>query len=161
MALVQATLATELEAMVHTDTEAAAISNFATAFDNYFQGASVLGTPVTGSTAAAKAAMIGAMTGLSTTGAAAITAGITAYWGVITPAVATIWVLVPPLVSATPPPTLAAITAALTATFTANKDASLSLSASAAAVAANIHTNQLGGIAIQSTLPSPTPQPIL
>jgi len=162
MPLVQATLATNLESMEPVDNEADAIDNFATAFDDYFQGSSVIGTPVSGTTAAAKTAMKGSMTGLlETDGAAAITAGVIAYWGVIIPAVATLWVLVPPLTVGTPPPTLAAITAALTATFASNTSGKLSLAAAAATVAAAIHANQLGGTATQATLPSPTVQPIL
>jgi hypothetical protein len=161
MPLSQSKLASELEAMEPVATEIEAIYNFATAFDTYFQDASVIGLPVTGTTAPAKVAMIAAMPGLSITGALSMTAGVVAYWGVIATTVAVVWPLVPPLTSGTPPPLLSTMTAGLIAAFLANTAAQLNLSDSAAAIAAVMHPLQLGGIAIQSTIPVPTPQPIL
>ncbi len=167
MALVQNTLASGLANMAPTSVEATAIQNFADAWDTYFQGASVAGVPCTGgSTSAAKSAMIGAMTGLSVTGAVAMQAGITAYWGVIAPAAVSVWT-VPPntTVSATPPPTLGAISAALTPVFASNAaDPTKTIAQATAAIAAVLHANGgIGGICIlQPPGPvPPVPTPIL
>ncbi len=149
MALVQSTLASGLEAMEPIDSEATAIQRFADAFDDYFAGASVTGIPVTpGTTAAAKAAMIGALAGLNTDAATAIQNGITAYWGTVAPSATTIWAgtvgpIIPPAV---PPAGISGIAAALTGVFSANTSGGLALAAAAAAVAGAIHPTQLGGI---------------
>jgi len=165
MALLAATLGTQLANMTPQDTEAAAISNLATAFDTYFQGATVAGIPVTpGSTAGAKAAMSGALVGISAPGAGAakIQAGIIAYWGAVVPAAVTIWVTVPPIISATPPPGLAGIAAAITPVFASNQAGDLPLATAANNVANAIHPTQLGGIAvIGPPPPGGTPTPIL
>jgi hypothetical protein len=150
MALVQSTLASGLEAMEPTDSEATAIQRFADAFDDYFAGASVLGIPAGAARAPAKAAMIAAMTGLSSPNGAAgaIAAGISAYWTTVAPLALTVWPgtvgpIIPPAV---PPPGLGGIAGALSAVFSANTSGGLSLSASAAAVAGAIHPTQLGGM---------------
>lgn len=165
MALSASTLSTELQAMGPVDNEADGINNFATAFDNYFQGASVNGTPVAGgATSAAKSAMISAMSGAGApnAGALAIQTGITAYWGVIIPAAIATWPSTPPVITATPPPTLATIAAALTPVFAANTSGSLSLADSADAIAQALHPTQLGGIAICGPPPpGGAPVPIL
>jgi len=167
MALVQATLASGLANMAPTSTEATAIQNFADAWDSYFQGASVAGTPANGGAlAAAKSAMIGAMTGLSVTGAVAIQAGITAYWGGVATAFAAIWVIPPNVVvAAIPPPGLSGIAAALTPVFVANSaDPTKTIAQATAAIAAVLHTaGGLGGIATVQPPPiaPPVPTPIL
>lgn len=161
MPLNQDTLATELEAMVPSEDESAAISNLANAFHNYFLESSVLGIPATPTPLeAAKTAMEGALTGLSSTSSLAIQTGITAYWGAVTPIAPTVWVTVPPIVSATPPPGLTGISAALDAVFPANTTGELNLADASAAIAAAIHPTQLGGIAV-ITPPPPTTAPIL
>jgi hypothetical protein len=157
MTLLQATLASELEAMVPVEAEAQGIDNFSNAFEMYFYDASVLGVPCAPTTlAAAAAALKSAMVGISSTGTAAIQAGIVAFWGVIATSTPTIW---PGSLSATPPPGLSGIAAALQTVFTANTAGGLDLAASAAAVAAALHPTQLGGFAVQPT-PAP-PAPIL
>jgi hypothetical protein len=167
MALVQNTLANGLANMAPTSSEATAIQNFADAWDTYFQGASVAGVPCAGgTTSAAKSAMIGAMTGLSVTGAAAMQAGVTAYWGAITPSAATVWVVPPNTVpSATPPPGLGGLSALLLAVFASNAaDPTKTISQAASAIAAVLHTNGgLGGIAVVQPPPvaPPVPTPIL
>lgn len=147
MALVQATLASGLQAMTPTDTESVAIDAFADAFESYFAGASVLGIPA-GSLAAPKAAMKAAMVGLSAPNgaAAAIAAGVLAFWTTLAPLATTIWAgtigpIIPPAV---PPPGLGGIAAAVQAVFTANRAGGASLAAAAASVAAALHPTQLG-----------------
>ncbi len=165
MPLVQATLADELLALEPVGDEPGAIDNLASAWENYFADASVLGIPTTvGSLAAATTAMKGALVGLSVAGAGAakLQAGIVAFWGVVAVSAATIWLTVPPPLSATPPPGLAGIAAALTPVFASNAAGSLSLADSANAVAAVLHPLQLGGIALIPPPPAgPGPQPIL
>lgn len=151
MPLIQSTLASGLEAMTPTDSEAIAIQRFADAFASYFAGASVLGIPtIPGTLDASKAAMIAAMTGLSSSsaGAGAIASGITAFWTTLLPLATSVWAgtvgpIVPPAI---PPPGLGGIAAALQAAFDANTAAGATLAASAAVVAAAIHTTQLGGM---------------
>jgi len=64
MALVQTTLASELQSLEPTGVEADAIANLAGAWENYFAGAAVLGIPPTaGSLAGATTAMKGGNTG--------------------------------------------------------------------------------------------------
>lgn len=167
MALVSNTLASGLANMAPTNAEATAIANFADAWTTYFQGASVAGVPAAGGTlAGAKSAMIGAMTGLSVTGAAAMQAGITAFWGVIASSFAAIW-LIPPsvVVAAIPPTTLSGIAAALAPVFAANAaDPTKTIAQATSAIATVLHTNGgLGGIAtVQPPPVAPTvPTPIL
>ena len=168
MALVQATLANQLENLTPTGVEATAINALATAWDTYFQGASVTGVPITaGVTATAKTAMMGALAGMSVpnAGAAKIQAGITAYWATLVPLFATLWVIPPNVVTAlTPPPTLAGIAAALTSVFASNTSSQATLAQAAANVAAALHTSGgLGAIAVvQPPLPAaPVPTPVL
>lgn len=163
MALVQNTLATQLQNMVPVDTEAEGINNFAAAFETYFYGASVAGIPVNptslaGSTTALKSAMVGANSNASL----AIQNGIIAFWGVVATAFVTIWTTVPPLIAVVPPTGLNGIQAALNTTFASNISGNLSLSAAASAVAATLHPTQLGGIAtLGPPPPGGTPTPIL
>jgi len=153
--------------MAPTSVKATAIQNFADAWDTYFQGASVAGVPANaGALGAAKSAMIGAMTGLSLTGAVAMQAGITAYWGGVATAFAAIWVMPPNVVSAaTPPPTLGTLASLLTPVFASNSaDPTKTIAQATAAIAAVLHASGgLGGIAVvQPPLPAPpVPTPIL
>ena len=108
--------------------------------------------------------MKGALVGMSATGAGptSIQAGVTAFWGVVAVSAATIWLTVPPPLSAIIPPGLGAIAAGLTATFLNNVTGELSLADAATAVAAVLHPTQLGGIAVIVVPPAgPGPQPIL
>ena len=161
MPLLPPTLGDEIAKMEPTDDEAAAIAAFADAFEKYMEGSGAPAPAIPGSFAGAKSSMKGAMTGLSADGggAAAISAGIAAFWGVVAGAAASIW---PPALSATPPPGIGGVAGALTPVFAANTAGSLDLAASAQAIALAIHPTQLGGIAIH--LPPPAglgPQPIL
>lgn len=161
MALVQATLGTELQAMVPVGSEAEGIDNFASAFENYFGGATCNGIAVTpGTLAPATAALKLAMVGVGTTGPASIAASIAAFWGIIATSAPTIWVMAPVLVSATPPPGLAGLAAALATAGTANIAAGLGLVAAAAAIAAAVHPIMLGGLGVIVTPPGGT-YPIL
>lgn len=161
MPLSSSILGTELAKMEPVATEAEAITNFTNAWEIYFKDASVLGeSTATGTLTTAITAMQGAMTGMSTTGAAAIQTGITQFWTTITPLAPTIWVTVPVVVSIVSPTGLSGIAAALIPVFLANTVGGLSLIDSANAIAAVIHPLQLGGIATITGTP-PTTAPIL
>jgi hypothetical protein len=169
MVLVPAPLATGLTDMVATDDTSAAIDVFASAFVDYFGGASVLGIPANAGVigGAPKTAMIAAMSGLnSIDGAAqAIQDGVTAFWNAVLPLALTVWPgtvgpIIPPAIA---PPGLAGIASAVQAAFDANTAGGLSLSACASAVASAIHGTQAGGLVNLGPPPPPgTPNvPIL
>lgn len=168
MPLSSSTLADGLEALAPTDSEAAAISAIVSAWDAYFGGSTVSGVTATpGSYAAGLSTMQTALVGMSATGAgaAALAAGVTAFWSGIAGLATTIWitapvVLVPPIV---PPAGLAALPAALAAAFASNTSGSSSLADSAAAVAAALHTNGGLGALVPGSVPPapPAPLPIL
>lgn len=163
MPLLAPTLASELEAMVPVGTEVEAINNFVGAWEGYFANASVAGVPtMAGSLTAAATAMRGALVGMSSAGAGAtaLQAGITAFWGAVVGSAATIWVLAPPVTSATPPPGLGGMGVALEAAFLANINGGLSLTASVTNIANVLHPLQIGGIAVQTGAP-PVNIPIL
>lgn len=163
MPLIAANLATELESLIPVETEAEVINNLATAWENYFSNASVAGVAtVPGTLTTATTAMKSALVGISGDGqgASKLQAGIIAFWGVVVPAVTTIWVVVPPLISAISPPSLSTIAASLTPVFLANKNSGLDLAASALAVANVLHPLQLGGTVTQTGAP-PVVLPIL
>jgi len=157
MAMSSIALKSELLALELYETEAAAISGWAAAWDNYFQDAESNAIPVTpGSTAAAKAAMAGAMTGLSTAGAAALATAITAYWATLALTPGAIFA---GAIAIAPPALLANIQADLEIVFAANTSGSASKDAAMTAIANALHTDNLGGIA---TFPDPIgPKPIL
>ncbi len=163
MVLLANKLATELEGMVAVATEVEGIDNFATAFENYFADSVVTAIPVnpnslTSSTSALKAAMPGA----NVDAAAAIQAGIVAFWGQVVIDFALIWTTAPVLIAVVPPTGLGGITAALNPVFVSNKDAALELPAAVAQIAAVLHPIQLGGIAtLGPPPPGGTPVPIL
>lgn len=158
MALNKTALGNALADLEPTDVEATAASRLATAWDSYFRDASVSGVPISGPTTAARAAMLAALSGLSTTGLGPnkIQAGIIAYWGVIGPASATLWVLAPTVVTALlPPPTLSGIAAALLPVFVTAAQDELSLEEAAQKVADVLHTT--GGLGATVTLVPPLP----
>ena len=148
-------LAAELEAMTPVDNEPDTISNFATAWTNYFFESEVAEvSPLEIALLdSSKAAMESAMVGLSQAGPASIGAGIVAFWGVVATSAATIWVTVPPLASAAPPPNLATIPAVIAPIGLANTAAKKSLEDSVAAIAAAIHPINLGGLATNTAVP--------
>jgi len=159
MTLSAATLAAELEALEPTSNASEAIERLAYAWEAYFGDATVGVTAVAdGTLTAARAAMVGAMPGLSVDAAAAIQAGITAWWTAVAGSAAVIWAgNAPPVLSATVPPSLATIGAALTAAFSANTAASADLATAANVIANVLHPLTLGAVASigppASTLP--------
>lgn len=158
MARTAATLETELNNLALYSAEGPAITAWADAFGVYFADATTAtaGAILAPGVATAKTAMAGAMTGLSTTGAVAIAAGITAFWATGAAAPVTWWagctLIVPPVAP------LAALVAALGVTFALNIAEEASKAVSMARIAANIHTACTGGAA---TFPGPVVDPIL
>lgn len=154
MGLTVATLKNGLVNMAPTMSEATAINNFAVAWKAYFAEALAGVIPIADEDLLDPAivTMKGAMTGLSVAGAASIQAGITAFWGAVTPIAATLWVAVPPALSATQPAGLSGIAASLNAVFLANKTGNLNLDNACQAIAAAIHATQTGGLV---TYPTP------
>ena len=157
MPLLPATLASGLEGMEPADNEQVAINNFVAAWDDYFSGASVSGVPTTpGTLAAALEGMRAGLVGMSNSGVGAniIQAAITTFWTTVAASASTVWVVVPAIITATPPPGLGGIGAALTSAFSGNQGGKLELAASAVVVANAIHLTQVGGVTAQG--PPPT-----
>jgi hypothetical protein len=162
------TLATELEALEPSSTEAVAIARLVDAWEVYWGGATVNGVPATpGSFTAGLSAMGAALVGMSSSGAgaAAIASGVSAFWTAVAPLATAIWitapiVLVPPIV---PPPGLGGISAALVSVFGSNTVSSLTLAQCAQQIASVLHANGGVGAAVPgSVLPTPpAPLPIL
>jgi hypothetical protein len=145
MALVQSTLANQLANMTPVNNEPAAIQNFANAYNAYASQAAAAGiqlSPAIASTA--KSTMAGAMTGLSTAGAAAIMSGVTAYWAAVVSGSAASFTAA---ILITPPVGLATLAPALIAVFASNTSGKLSLQQAANALATVLHTASLGGTA--------------
>jgi hypothetical protein len=143
-----AALATNLESMAPTTSEATAIANLSEAYRAYCAGAQANGVPISGAVlAAAKTAMQGALVGLSTTGAVSIQAGCVAFWASVALGLASSFTGA----LAITPPTCAALSAALTATFAANVAANKTLPQAAEAVADAIHLQTAG--ALNTNLP--------
>ena len=163
MAMSIATLSSGLESMTPVDNESDAIDNLSSAFEDYFYESSVSGiSPQAGALASSISSMKSSFSGLSNDAAAAIQAGIIAFWTSAIASAATIWLTFPFIISATPPPSLSTIAATLNSTFSANLAAELSLPDAANAVATALHPLQLGGIATLSPPPpGGTPTPIL
>lgn len=161
MTLLSDTLATELKKLTLYSTETPAIAAWAEAFAKYFEGAQSNAVPIaTIALVPAKAAFIGAATGLSLDAATKLQAAITAFWGAIVPATA--WATVTAIA---PPGGLASISQDLkgidgiSGVFGANTAGKLDKNDSMTAIATAIHSRQSGGTA---TWPLPTPgiQPI-
>jgi hypothetical protein len=151
-------LAEELKKISNFATEAEAVSAWSDAWDIYFQGATTNAIPVTPlSTAAAKAAMVAGLLGMSApSGAAlAIQNGIVNYWGGVVAAAPTIW---PGAISATPPPGLVGISAALQIAFDKNTAEEASKEVSIDAIVAVLHLANLGG---GTAWPGPATFPII
>ena len=157
MTLLPATLASGLEGMEPTDDEPTAINNFVDAWEDYFSNASVSGVVTTpGTLTTALTTMKAGLVGMSeaSAGAALIQTAITTFWATVAATAATIWVVVPAILSATPPPGLGGIATALTSAFAGNQTGKLDLAASALVVATALHLTQLGGVTAQG--PPPT-----
>jgi hypothetical protein len=156
MVLAATTLGDELKSMALFGNESDAISAWAASYREYFEGATANGvTVLSAALVAPEAAMIGAMTGLSTGGALSIQAGIVAFWTALALLPAAAW---PTSILITPPPLLAGIAAALEPVFLANTTGGLSKDASMSAIATAIHTNSLTG---SVTWPGPSAFPVL
>lgn len=158
MALSASTLKSQIEAMANTAEEVTACANWASGFNEYFKGAGCNGAPVApAALVAAKAAMQGALVGMSGPGQGSVKlqAAIIAYWGALIPAVA--W---PPATVITPPPGLAGLAPALVAAFLSNTTGKKSKADSAQAIATAIHAIMIvGGLGV---FPPPIgPMPIL
>lgn len=168
MPLLSTTLATELETLEPSASEAVAISRLVDAWEVYWGDATVNGIAATpGSFGAGLSAMSAALVGMSApgAGAAAIAAGVSAFWTAVAPLATAIWitapiVLVPPI---TPPTLLGSLSAALTATFASNTVGELTLAQAAQQIAAVMHANGgIGAFVPGSVLPAPpAPLPIL
>lgn len=162
MPLNPSTLANQLANMTPTDSEIEAIGKFTDAYIAFMSEAqcgpypiipaALQGTP--------KTAMMGAMTGMSTAGAASIQLGITAFWGAMVPIAITLF---PTATVIVPPPTLATISGLLIPVFTANTSGKLELQPACTTIASVIYTGSLGGMAaiMIPPAPSPIPTPIL
>jgi hypothetical protein len=142
---------------------------WATAFDTYFQDATVpvvAATVIGGVTAVPKASMAAAMVALVQVDfPTALQTGIIAYWagcvvltgsGLFTPVVPPLALIVPPVLLTTPTDGLKN---AIITVGAANKLASLNRTDAALAFATVIHPFNLGGTATQ-VVPPPTPHPI-
>jgi len=173
MVMTLSTLATELKKLGPTDTEPPVTEGWAAAYSKYMAQSAVLGvSPASESVmAAAKAAMKGALTGISAPkaelpAAQLIVAAVKTFWATLLPLGATVWITTPfPLVPApfTPPVAFLdsgaelVVAQALAAVFTANKVGSVPKNASYDAIAAVIHAAGAGATVTQATTPSPTP----
>jgi hypothetical protein len=168
MTLSANTLAVELENLVPSGTEAAAIARLVDAWEIYFGGAAVNGIAAApGSFGAGLSAMSAALVGMSAPGAggASLSAGLTAFWTAISPLATSIWIvapiiLVPPVA---PPAGIAGLAATLASVFASNTAGQFSLSQSAQQIAAVLHAQAgIGGLVSGSVLPlPPSPLPIL
>jgi hypothetical protein len=161
MPLLPNTLRDELVAIGNVADEESARDGWADAYATYFSGATSNGVPV-GSVTAARNAMDAALVGLSTTGAVAIQAGITAFWGALVASPAVVFAGATVI---TPPAGLSNISAdillAAPLNVTQSNDATTALGFIASGgLGGNVglHTLSLGGTA---TFPGPIVAPIL
>jgi hypothetical protein len=156
MPLTPAALSTELQSIQNAKppNEPAAIQAFSVVFNNYMLNSGANGIPLVPAQAElARLAMVPAMTGLNTAGAASIQAGCVAYWGALN---------VPgsygASIAVAPPPGIAGLAAALLAVFPVNVAGALETAPACDAIAAAWHPLMLGGTA---TFPGPAVFPIL
>jgi hypothetical protein len=156
--------------MLPVQTEPEAISNFVSAWDGYFSGASVNGIPIQRAAyQPALAALRGSLVGMSAPGAgpAKIQSAITAFWSALGPLGPSLWVLAPAVITPplSPPPGLGGIAGALQGVFTSNaQNEHATLASCAQAIASALHSaGGVGGIAIVQPPPTapPVPTPIL
>lgn len=146
MALLEATLASELENLAPTDNASAAVQAMADAYGVYFADAVCNGIAimsVTAPTAAMASAMAFPVPGSPAGAGAVYQSGVVAFWAVIVAAPATYFTAA---IGITPPPTLETLGAAMASTFTGN--VGLSLADSAAAMACDLHAATIGGLGV-------------
>jgi hypothetical protein len=155
MALVQNTLATQLQNLAPASVEATAITNLVNAYATYAAGAAALTPILSTGIDLGKAAMQSALVGMSATGAGlvSIPAAIVAFWAAVAAGLTASFA---GATAITPPPhaTLAALFAA---TCAANTASELSLADSTAAIAANMHENAILGGTVTTAGPTVTP----
>ena len=156
MALTSAGLAMALDFYLATpfDNEPDARLAWANAYYDYWVGGAANGVPNDAPTTM-RDAMESAMTGLSTTGPAAIQAGIVALW---TAAVGSFAVVFPGSIAMTPPPGITGLAALLAPVFAANAVPGVTQTQALTNIATVIHTASLGGTA---TFPPAVVSPIL
>ncbi len=146
MALVEATLSTELQAVVPTLGSGA--TALAQAYANYMAGATALTPILAPALPAAVTAMAGAMTfsagASAAAGAAVLAAGVAAFWAAMNAPAASYFASA---TLVTPPPALAGLAAALAPIMTANAASGVTLEDASDALAAALHTASLGGTA--------------
>jgi hypothetical protein len=159
MTMVQATLATALANMVPTEDEAAAIQEFADAYEQYALDATALTPILPAGVTLGKNAMIPAMTGISTPGQGAqkMVDGIVAFWGGVAGGLTTSFAAA---IAITPPPH-ASLLAALPPIFASNTSGGLSLSDSMNAIAAPMHANAIVGGTVTTPGGPPVVTPII
>lgn len=156
MALTSSGLAMALDFYLATpfDNEADARLAWANAYFDYFVGSTANGVPNDGTTAL-RDAMESALTGLSTTGPAAIQTGIVALWAAAVSSFATVF---PGSIAMTPPPGISSLAAALAPVFAANAVPGVTQIQALTNIATAIHLASLGGTA---TFPPAVVSPIL
>lgn len=150
MPLSDSALASDLDAAVSlVTTEPEAIDAWGDTIGAWFEAATANGSPAApAGVAPATAALKSGLVGLSTAGAPAIVAGITAFWGALVPAT-----VFPPATVIVPPPTIATMGPALLAVFASNVASGASQSSALAAIATVIYTN--GFVGGTATFPAP------
>lgn len=146
MAMSSATLASELDTHTgNTNTEAAARTAWAKAFRNYFEDSFAGAVPVIkAALSTPEAAMDAGLAGMSTTGAASIQAGITAFWASMALSPVTYFAGATIIV---PPAGLTSLAGLLTAQFSVNTSGALDKTTSLNNIAGIIHASNLGGTA--------------
>lgn len=161
MSRTKAAIEAELLALTLYDNEPDAIDAWAEAYTAYFEDAQSAVTSVPVISAALHAAggpkelMAAAMVGLSTAGAAAIVAGITAFWGRLVTGPASSYFSGATVIA--PPAAIAGLSAALVATFATNIATSASKADAMGAIADDLHTASNGGTV---TFPGPSVEAI-
>lgn len=159
MALVQATLSTQLQNLAPTTVEATAITNLVNAYGTYAAGAASNAVPITpAGVTLGKNAMSAQLVGMSASGQGItkIPASIVAFWAAVAGGLATSFA---GAIAIVPPPN-AGLAALLAATFPANTSGNLTLAQACDAIAANMHAQAIIGGTVTFTGPV-GPFPIL
>lgn len=163
MALLQSTLASEIESALASLSSASAPTaenTHATTFGSYFKDAYHNGVPVIASAvdSIAVPAMVAAMVfsaGSPAEGAAQLAAGYSAFWAAIVAAPVSFW---PASGVVTPPAGLASLAGSFVSVFSTNNDPSISITDAAGNMAAILHPDAgLGGTALIGAGPAFAP----
>lgn len=146
MALVEATLATQIQTMTPTATPGVAEARLAAAYGVYMKGALAGAVPIVAAAVDSTAvpAMAGAMAftagATAAAGAAVIQGGLVAFWAAMVAAPAVFF----SGATVVTPPTFAALSSALLATFAANLAPGTTLADASAALASALHAATVG-----------------